>query len=115
MDDIIVKNDREDYLEYNLKKDIIELHELCLELGQYVKEQDEKINETVQNNQQIGSIMLEGKENIDYINESINSNRKNILWSIGIGTVVGLIATGSIIIAPIAGITTGVIGYKILK
>ena len=56
------------------------MHELCLELGQYVKEQDEKINETVQNNQQIGSIMLEGKENIDYINESINSNRKNILW-----------------------------------
>ena len=34
---------------------------------------------------------------------------------IGIGTVVGLIATGSIIIAPIAGITTGVIGYKMIK
>ena len=115
MNDVILKNEKEDYLEYNLKKDIIELQELCLELGQYVKEQDETINETAKNNSQINSIMLEGNKSINYCKESIDTNRKNILWSIGIGTVVGLIATGSVIIAPIAGITTGVIGYKILK
>ena len=102
-------------IESTLKKDIIDLQELCLELNKYVEEQDEKINEISNNNNEIDSIIDESDKNIDFCRENINNNRNKVIWSAGVGTILGLLYTGSLIVAPIAGITVGFIGYKFIS
>lgn len=120
MDQKIILSDLSDSnidkdLQNDVQKDILELEKLCLELGQYVQQQDEYINKIDENVNGINSIILDGESNINKCENEINKNRNKVLWSVGIGTVIGLLSTGSLLIAPMAGVTIGYLGYKLLN
>ena len=102
-------------IQNKIQKDLLELENLCLELGKYVQEQDEYISKVDNDVQGINSMILDSESNINICEKEKNKNKTKVLYSIGIGTIVGLISTGSFFIAPIAGITTGYFGYKILN
>ena len=50
---------------------------------------------------------------INVCKNSVKAHRSKAMIGMGIGSVIGLLSTGSLLIAPAIGIAAGVIGYQL--
>ena len=84
-------------------------------MSQYVKEQDEKINDVNDILSVNNDLIQNGSINIEICEQKNEENKKKILIGAGAGTIAGLLASGSFAIAPLSGLLFGYLGYKILE